>query len=396
VIKVAFLVNYDHFKWLGGIYVIKHLIYGINKCLKKQIYPVIIVNENLSNEAIRDLRNFNIIRTNLFQNKSIFQRLYIKLCVIFFGRYKNYEKFLIKNKINVVSHINAFSNNIIFGKKSFTKSLSFLPDFQHLYFKKNFSLRRRIMRNLNIFFCAYFSSKIILISNNAKKDLKKISNAAYNNSVISRFVFQIPAKKEIVNLCILKKKYKFNRPFFFLPNQYWLHKNHFIVLRAIEYIKKKNYSKEILILSSGLSIDYKNPYYFVKIKNFLVENNLENNYKYLGVIPHIDVLSLIYHSIALISPSKFEGRSSSVEQAKSMDKKMILSDINVHREQKPNNVVYFDPNNYKELSKILINNYNLTKINKVKKYYNNIKKKNDIDMNAYCNNYLKIVKDLIN
>ena len=396
MIKVAFLVNYDHFKWLGGIYVIKHLIHGINKHLKKEIYPVIIVNENLSNKATKDLNNFNIIKTNLFNKQSLFQRLYIKLCVILLGRYINYEKFLIKENINVVSHINVFGNNIIFGKKSFAKSLSFLTDFQHLYFKENFSLKRRIMRNLNIFLCAYFSSKILLISNNARKDLKKISNTAYNNSVISKFIFQIPAKKKIVNLHILKKKYKFNRPFFFLPNQYWFHKNHFIVLRAIEYIKKKNYLKEILILSSGLSIDYKNPYYFLEVKNFINKNNLENNYKYLGVIPHNDVLSLIYHSLAIINPSKFEGRSSSVEQAKSMGKKIILSNINVHKEQKPNDAIYFDPNNYKELSKILINNYSLKKINKDGKYYKDIKKKNDNDMNIYCNDYLKIIKNLIN
>ena len=117
MIKVAFLVNYDHFKWLGGIYVIKHLIHGINKHLKKEIYPVIIVNKNLSSNAIKDLKNFNIIKTNLFNKQSLFQRLYIKLCVILLGRYNNYEKFLIKENINVVSHINVFGNNIIFGKK---------------------------------------------------------------------------------------------------------------------------------------------------------------------------------------------------------------------------------------------------------------------------------------
>ena len=32
-------------------------------------------------------------------------------------------------------------------------------------------------------------------------------------------------------------------------------------------------------------------------------------------------MSLMYHSIAVINPSKFEGRSSTVEQAKSIGKK---------------------------------------------------------------------------
>lgn len=394
MIKVGFLINYNHFKWLGGIYVIKHLIYGINKHLRNKIQPVLIVNKNLSNEAIKDFKNFKLIKTDLFYNQSLFKKIYNKLSVIFFGKSSNYENFLIKENINIISHINVFDNNIIFGKKSFSKSLSFIADFQHLYFKNNFSLWGKIMRNFNTILCAYFSSKILLISQDAQKDLKKISNTAHKNSVLSKFVFQIPAKKEIDNLSFLKKKYKFNKPFFYVPNQYWVHKNHFIILKAIKYMKKKNNLKNILILSSGLSVDYRNPGHFIEIKKFISDNNLENNYKYLGVIPFKDVLSLIYHSIAIINPSKFEGRSSTVEQAKSMDKKIILSNINIHKEQKPRNAFYFNPENYKQLSKIIIKNYKSK--NSKKNHYKNARSKNIIEMKVYCNSYLKIIKNLIN
>jgi len=392
MIKIGFLINYNHFKWLGGIYVIKHLIYGINKHLKKKIQPVLIVNKNLSKEAINDLKNFKLIKTNLFNKQSLFNKLYNKLLVIFFGKSSKYESFLIKENINIVSHINVFGNNIIFGRKSFAKSLSFIADFQHLYFKENFSFWKRIMRNLNTILCTYFSTKILLISNDAQKDLKKISNTAYKNSVLSKFVFQIPPKKEIINLSLIKKKYKFNKCFFYVPNQYWIHKNHFIILKAIKYIKKKNNFKNILILSSGLKNDYRNPDHFSKIKKFISENKLENNYKYLGVIPFKDVLSLIYHSIAVINPSKFEGRSSTVEQAKSMNKNIILSNINIHKEQKPRNAFYFNPNNYKQLSKIMIKNYKFKDIKTNK--YKNAQNKNTIDMKIYCNDYLKIIENL--
>ena len=62
----------------------------------------------------------------------------------------------------------------------------------------------------------------------------------------------------------------------------------------------------------------------------------------------------MYHSVALIHPSKFEGRSSPVEQAKSMGKKIILSNINIHREQNPQRGTYFDPNNSLKLSSIMV------------------------------------------
>ena len=66
----------------------------------------------------------------------------------------------------------------------------------------------------------------------------------------------------------------------------------------------------------------------------------------------------MYHSVAVIQPSKFEGRSSTVEQAKSMGKKILLSNIGIHKEQNPLRGEYFSPDNFKELSKLLLQSLN--------------------------------------
>ena len=113
-----------------------------------------------------------------------------------------------------MSHINVFNNNIILGKKSSVKTLSLVADFQHLYFPQNFPLKQRILRNINTHLSSKFSSKILLISNDAKKDLKKISLSGYDNSVINRFVFPPPIKK-IIKLENLKKNTIFLKFFFF-------------------------------------------------------------------------------------------------------------------------------------------------------------------------------------
>ena len=51
------------------------------------------------------------------------------------------------------------------------------------------------------------------------------------------------------------------------------------------------------------------------------------------MIPKNDVSKLIYKSKAVINPSLFEGWNTSVEEAQNTKKKIILSDIAVHREQ---------------------------------------------------------------
>ena len=88
-----------------------------------------------------------------------------------------------------------------------------------------------------------------------------------------------------------------------------------------------------------------------------------NNFKVMNILIFIDFLSIIIlnyflspliaftiyfcflhsfrHSISLINPSQFEGRHSSVEQARSLGKQTILSDINIHREQAPPRSSFF-------------------------------------------------------
>ena len=68
---------------------------------------------------------------------------------------------------------------------------------------------------------------------------------------------------------------------------------------------------------------------------------LETNFRYLGMIPSDHVYALLRTSTALINPSRFEGWSTTVEEAKSFGVPMILSDIDVHREQTDGTARYF-------------------------------------------------------
>ena len=60
-------------------------------------------------------------------------------------------------------------------------------------------------------------------------------------------------------------------------------------------------------------------------------------------MPYIDLMSLMFYSIAVINPSFSEGWSNTVEQAKAMRKKTIISNITVHREQKIVILFYLNP-----------------------------------------------------
>jgi glycosyltransferase involved in cell wall biosynthesis len=76
-------------------------------------------------------------------------------------------------------------------------------------------------------------------------------------------------------------------------------------------------------------------------------------FRHLGLIPFDDVLALNAAADAVLNPSLFEGWASSVEEAKSLGTPLILSDIDVHREQAPS-AQFFSPRNPEALGARLI------------------------------------------
>jgi len=387
MIRVGFVINFSPEKGLGTFNFIINLIKSISLIDKKKIQPVLIINNNFNNKFFTYIKTLNteIIKTNFF-NENIIQRIFNKILIILLGKSYIYDNFFKKINIQALSH-----NSLSLGKKSEINSYPWFPDFQHLHYPNNFSLLNRILKKINIIFAAEHATKIILSSIDSRKDLKKISKKAYNKSVVNSFAFNLINKNKILSFKKIKKKYKIKNNFFYLPNQYFVHKNHIVVLKALKELLKNKKNKDILVISTGFNNDHRHKDYFQKIKSYIKKNNLFENYLYLKIVPFEDMMSLIYHSIALINPSKFEGWSSSVEQCKSMGKKIILSNINVHKEQIFNRAEYFSKNDFEQLANILKKNWlkydQNTEKKKIMSNYKFVKKR----VISYANEYQKII-----
>ena len=73
----------------------------------------------------------------------------------------------------------------------------------------------------------------------------------------------------------------------------------------------------------------------------------------LGLIPYEDVLTLARGAVAVLNPSRSEGWSTTVEEAKALGTPLVLSDLAVHREQAPPGSLYFDPAVPRDLADVL-------------------------------------------
>ena len=339
MIKLAFIINFDKNKWEGGFNVILNLINAIliNKKKSKKINIFLIVpnkkiliNYNISN-------NVKIIEDEEITKPKHYKKFIDKIFLIFFNRTIFLEKRLRKYGINIISH-----SNICTGKKSISKSIIWVPDFQFFHFPNNFSFKYKILKKINLLIYSKYSDQILLSSNTAKNDLKKICYPAFKKAIVNSFCFP---KLKNTSKSIQKNKlknYKIPSKFFYIPNQYWVHKNHLVVLKALKYLIKNN---KIKIISTGFNKDYRFPEYFKSISKYINDNKLNNNFIYLGVVPDVVVRYLMHRCVAIINPSKFEGWNTSVEQGKAIGKKIILSNIPAHNEQNPKNAYFFGVNN---------------------------------------------------
>ncbi len=383
MIKIAFVIDFNVVDWLGGYNVIKNLILSINSNKPENIQIVVFIKETESEKYFRDL-NVNIIKTNFFSNISFARRLYSKLQILFLGKSKFFENFFLKYKINVVSHY------IPLGRKSEIKSFSWITDFQHLYYPQYFTFLQRVFRTINIFYTAFSSSKIILSSKASANDLKKIINFNFKKIFVHSFFFRNYNLKNIININRLKKKFHIKKNFFFLPNQYWLHKNHLLVLKSIIDLKKR-YNLSINVISTGSIYAKNSKIYFQQVNDYVEEQGLKDNYKYIGIVSEKELWSLMYYSLAIINPSEFEGWNTSVMQAKALSKYNIVSNIKAHIEQKNSKSILFVNNNFISLSDAILKFLNTKKKNNYKKN----KRINSIDFVNYGKKYINLVKSII-
>ena len=347
MIKVGFIGAVSK-EWMGGLNYFNNLLFAIDSLNNKELQIFVFVGKK-TDEDIKNMfkRYGTVIEDRIFDRKSL-KWFLMKLEQKIFKTNFLLENILKKYDIQVLSHssITKFKN---------IKTINWIPDFQHIHLPQMFSKKEIENRDKSFIQIIKESDVVVLSSFDALKDLRKFSSEYQNKARVLQFVSQPNSRYFELNendKNNVLKKYDIKDEFFYMPNQFWKHKNHMTVFTAINELKKDGI--QICIVCTGHLADYRNKTYIDEIKNFIKINNLEKNIKLLGLVEYEDVFALIKFSKAVINPSLFEGWSSTVEECKSVEKNMILSDLDVHKEQYPN-ATFFERNSVESLKNILKN-----------------------------------------
>ncbi len=340
VIRVGFIQEFQGNGWLGGSSYYRNLFSAIKDLPKRKIEPVLITSSRSFASLKAQFPDVPVIRLPLLDASPALAMIR-RATRVLFGRDPLMERALRAENISIVSH------SSYFGRRSPVASIVWIPDFQELTFPDFFSSSELASRLGNTARSSRHASTVLLSSDAALADLKRADVNPVNTAVL-RFVANVPREQEILPLDRITATYGLAGKFFHLPNQFWVHKNHSVVLRALALLRREG--RAFQIIATGNSKDHRQPQHFESLMATARELAVDDLFKPVGVVPYADLMSLMRHAVAVINPSKFEGWSTTVEEAKSMGKAIILSDIAVHREQAPERSVFFPADDFKLLA----------------------------------------------
>lgn len=340
VIRVGYV--FDQVGWLGGINYFRNLFAAIKSLPNAQIQPVVFTGMKSDVSAFDGLAE--IVRTPIFDRKTLLWWINTFIIRIFPKRNILLYFLLRKNKIDVISHYGPL------WKGCSLPSIGWIPDFQHLHLPQFFSKKECVRRDELYLDMMNRCSAVLLSSQDALNDLGRLNPENKTPTYILRFISFLDQNSTVLlSRTELIFKYKLDRPWFHIPNQFWAHKNHKVVVEAMHLLKEKGMNT--LMIATGSTSDYRNAEYFPSLMKLINDYGLQDDFRVLGVLPYPDVIALMKYSVAVINPSLFEGWSTSVEESKCLGKTVLLSDIAVHREQSPEWGDYFNVDDHEELAK---------------------------------------------
>jgi glycosyltransferase involved in cell wall biosynthesis len=329
--------------WPGGVNYVINLVKAISQS-KQAVKP----------ELFFIINNDNSESYTLYE--SIFK--YFKSVIIVGDKKPNIEDFFGNN----VNYFDTFKEifsviDLVYPLLSDAfenlNCISWIPDFQHLHLPNFFSQAEINGRNMSFDKIARNAKLVVFSSKDAEKDFKYFYPYYTCATRVLNFHTLIEQKQLNEDPDAVIRKYSLPNQFILNCNQFWVHKDHKTVFEAIAKLKINGII--LNLVCTGAKEDYRFPDYYKKLNDYIYELGIEDQVFILGFIPRDDQIQLIRKSCALIQSSWFEGWSTVVEDGRALGKYIVLSDIDVHKEQHPEFGLYFKKGSVDDLVRVLYN-----------------------------------------
>jgi glycosyltransferase involved in cell wall biosynthesis len=345
LIRVAFTLITGK-SWTGGYNYLLNLVRVLAEHAHDRVQPVLFVGTDAVEAAVAPFAaatGVQVIRTAEFDESRRSGRLREALLI---GRDRAAAHCFRRHKIDV-----AFEYTQFYGWRFPIPTIAWLTDFQHRHLREMFSLGAYWKRELGFRAQVLSGRYIMLSSEDSRRDCEIFLPRSTGRNSVVHFAVPPPDLSDYNSVCTIAETYELPDHFFYLPNQFWKHKNHRIVIEALLLLKERGHN--IVVAATGEPVDFRHPEHYRALQSLVDSYGMAQNFRFLGLVPREHVFALMRAATAMINPSLSEGWSTTVEEAKSLGVPLLLSNLSVHVEQAGDCARYFNPRAAEQLALLM-------------------------------------------
>jgi glycosyltransferase involved in cell wall biosynthesis len=221
-----------------------------------------------------------------------------------------------------------------------TRWAGWIPDFQHRQLPDLFNEKEIAKREAGIAALASDAELIVFSSEASAADYRRYCPNAKARAEVLRFC-TAPVPEWLTGDPVAEQAgYHLPDRFFLISNQLWKHKNHLLVLDALGILAGRGIRPQVVC--TGQPADFRDKNYLNVVLQRIHERGVGAQFALLGLVPRATQIQLMRRCVAVVQPSLCEGWSTVVEDARLLGKTVVLSDLDVHREQNPPGAHFFD------------------------------------------------------
>lgn len=264
-----------------------------------------------------------------------------------------------------------------------------IHDLQHLHLKKFFTRLERIERWLYYAIPARNATAILCDSEFTRKDISSYYGVPIDKvKIMPLHIPEYIANWEIDVHRLTKVKNKYNLPdkFIFYPAQFWHHKNHINLIKAVQKVREKYGTKINIILSGSKKQNFENS------MNEIKHLELEKQIQYIGFVENEDMPYVYKSSTSLVYASLFDPNGIPIYEAFFMGCPVTSSNVCALPEQVGDAGLMFDPTNVNDMADKLYTIWTNKKLREelIQKGFNRL---NDLSTENYAQKWIDLINE---
>jgi glycosyltransferase involved in cell wall biosynthesis len=344
--------------WIAGVQYLHSLLYGNSLLPAEEQASLRVYLDFVSHRAsdYQDVRRFSAgVHVTDFSPASSL-RLYRKLRRVA-GIGVRERRYSALPRLNLPRLLRKNRTDVLFAGHAFERDMGipqicWIPDFQHVYRPDFFSLEERQRRDQHFARIMAEADRVVVSNHCSYADAVRFYPETRHKLAVLPFTMYLGRDWRRADVQQVVRKYDLPKKFLIFPSQFWKHKNHATLFRAIQLLQERGIDNAVLVCT-GFPHDPRFSDYARELQEFLATHRLKAAVPLLGLLPRHDQVQLMRAAAAIVQPSLFEGWSALVEEGRSLGKHIFASDIPMHREQLTERMHLFPPTSAEALADLL-------------------------------------------